>query len=121
MRLSIASYRVILYQWLCILKRQGVPKSHVLAWAEFIDQVTVEHPSPSPIGPPLSILSGWEDQVHLGGRLLSFVSDVSATLQAWSEDDEIHRIVFILIGRGSEWGLWPGLLAGSVTARTSPF
>jgi hypothetical protein len=45
------AHRVILYQWLGIRQARGVPKEHVLAWAEFIDDVTVQAPRPSSTGP----------------------------------------------------------------------
>jgi hypothetical protein len=99
------AYRVILYQWLCILKAKGVPKHHVLAWAEIVDGVTVLAPRSSPTGPCLTIPLGWEDRVHLGGSILDFSVTIQSTLKEWSEDAEIHRIVIILIGRGTEMGL----------------
>jgi hypothetical protein len=94
-------YHTILYQWMHILKNQGVPKGHAYAWAGNIENVTLLHPKPSLTGDPLSAPEGWEGRLRTGSAFQDAWSHLLNALSQWGSDTSVTRIVMIIVGPGS--------------------
>jgi hypothetical protein len=102
------AYYNILYQWMHVLAKQGVPKAHVFAWARNIDGVTLLHPKPSLTDDPLDTPEGWEDRLVTGSDFEQGQRQLFDTLAVWGQDESVRRLVVIVLGTGQSMSVFSG-------------
>jgi hypothetical protein len=91
---------VILYQWMHVLKNQGVPKTHVSAWAANIENITLLHPKPSLTSDPLSAPDQWDGRLRTGSTFKDGRGQLVNALTEWGADPTVKRVVVIVVGSG---------------------
>jgi hypothetical protein len=110
------AYHTIMYQWMHVLKNQGVEKKHVIASATRIENITLANPKSSLTGDHLFAPDAWEDRLLITPSPVGWGMTFLDAFSDWGKDVSVRRVVVILVGPGiaKASNSWRGGLSPSI-------